>query len=378
MANISNSADFSDSRGVFDNSGPGCAVTFTKKGMIAGDYDVGKLFGIDFKNKECIPNRNLLKEVTFTKNIYLGLNKVYQSFYRISNRQKMGYTDPEELIGSDYVNMNFIGEPGTGKSFALRTICAVLGIPMRVEAFSGDSGTDKFLGVSTISEGKIRFNWTAVPVTHRDGGVIALEEINQMKTDRQMALSQAVVSPFILEVDNYMDTYRNPYTIYVNLFNVGTEGSKPFNEAYLNRFSTTYVFEKDDRETIIVKLHQRLGYPTETPKHLDEFTFTPRKLIKTDFEVAVDVLDNVKNYLNGDMVARNDEAKTISERQSANMLVEIQNGIDPKDAAILTFVNTLACIDLELAAEVKEEVIDIFPWEYRYNSEKKVEEHVKE
>lgn len=41
------------------------------------------------------------------------------------------------------------------------------------------------------------------------------------------------------------------------------------------------------------------------------------------------------------MVARNDEAKTISERQSANMLVEIQNGISPKDAAILTFVNTL-------------------------------------
>ncbi len=370
MVKCSNKGAFELDHSFSGQNTKGEKVTFTKEKMINGDYDLGKLFGIDFKNKECIPDRSILKEVTFTKNIYLGLNKIFQSFYRISKRQKQGVSELEEIIGPDYVNMNFIGEPGTGKSFSLRAICAVLGIPMRVEAFSGDSGTDKFLGISSIAHGEIRFNWTAVPVTHRDGGVIALEEINQMKTDRQMALSQAVVSPFILEVDNYMDTYRNPYTIYVNLFNVGTEGSKPFNEAYLNRFSTTYVFEKDDRETIIAKLHQKLGYPTETPKHLDSFTFKPRKLIKTDFEVAVDILDNVKNYLNGDMVARNDEAKTISERQSANMLVEIQNGIEPKDAAVLTFVNTLACIDLELAAEVKEEVIDIFPWEYRYNSEK--------
>lgn len=344
----------------------GESITFEKNKMISGDYDLGKLLGISFENAGSIPDREFLKHVTFTKNIYLGLNKIYQSFYRIQKRIESGMTSTEEIIGPDYVNINFIGEPGTGKSFALKVICAVLGIPLRIEAFSGESGTDKFLGVSSIAKGEIKFNWTAVPVTHRDGGVIALEEINQMKTDRQMALSQAVVPPFILEVDNYMDTYRHPFTVYVNLFNVGTEGSKPFNEAYLNRFSTTFVFEKDDRDTVISKLHQKLGYDTETPRELDSCTFTPRRLTQTDFEVSVDILENVKNYLKGDMVARSDEAKTISERQSANMLVEIENGIPPKDAAILTFVNTLACIDLELADEVREEVIDIFPWEYRY------------
>ncbi|MBS4900091.1 MAG: AAA family ATPase [Clostridiales bacterium] len=352
----------------------GTEICFKRQKMIDGEYDLKKLFGIDFLNKDSIPDRTFLKEVTFTKNIYLGLNKVLQSFYRIQKRIEDGAESLEEIIGPDYVNINFIGEPGTGKSFALKVICAVLGIPMRVEAFSGESGTDKFLGVSSIAHGEIRFNWTAVPMTHRDGGVIALEEINQMKTDRQMALSQAVVSPFILEVDNYMDTYRNPFTVYVNLFNVGTEGSKPFNEAYLNRFSTTFVFEKDDRETIISKLHQKLGYNFSTPEYLNECSFVPRALEEVDFEVSVDILENVKNYLNGDMIARNDEAKTISERQSANMLVEIQNGIAPKDAAILTFVNTLACIDLELAQEVKEEVIDIFPWEYRYSKGSKVKE----
>ena len=350
----------------------GKKITFTREKMIAGDYDVKKEFGIEFKNKDSIPDRKFLENVTFTKNIYLGLNKIYQSFYRISIRQKEGATSLDEVIGADFLNLNFIGEPGTGKSFSLRVICAVLGIPLSVEAFSGDSGTDKFLGVSSIAHGEIQFNWTAVPITHRDGGAIALEEINQMKTDRQMALSQAVVSPYILEVDNYMVTYRNPYTIYVNLFNVGTEGSKPFNEAYLNRFSTTFVFQKDEREMIISKLHQRLGYETEVLPETTQYTFEPRRLTETDFEVSVDILENVKNYLCGDMVARNDEAKTISERQSANMLVEIQNGTDPKEAAILTFVNTLACIDLELAAEVKEEVIDIFPWEYRYEKKKEV------
>ena len=347
----------------------GKEICFQKQKMIDGEYDLKKLLGIDFLNKESIPDRGFLKGVTFTKNIYLALNKIFQSFYRIQKRINEGITNLEETIGPDYVNINFIGEPGTGKSFSLKIICAVLGIPMRIEAFSGESGTDKFLGVSSIAHGEIQFNWTAVPITHRDGGVIALEEINHMKTDRQMALSQAVVSPFILEVDNYMDTYRHPFTIYVNLFNVGTEGSKPFNEAYLNRFSTTFVFEKDDRETVISKLRQKLGYDFTTPKYLDDCTFVPRKLNDVDLEVAVDLLENVKNYLNGDMVARNDEAKTISERQSANMLVEIQNGISPKDAAILTFVNTLACIDLELAQEVKEEVIDIFPWEYKYSKE---------
>ena len=111
-----------------------------------------------------------------------------------------------------------------------------------------------------------------------------------------------------------------------------------------------------------------MGYYFESPKTTESCEFIPRALTETDFEVSVDILENVKNYLNGDMVARNDEAKTISERQSANMLLEIQNGISPKDAAVLTFVNTLACIDLELAAEVKEEVIDIFPWEFRYKN----------
>lgn len=120
---------------------------------------------------------------------------------------------------------------------------------------------------------------------------------------------------------------------------------------------------------MIAKLHQKLGYPY-TGKHIiTEYAFEPRALEETDFEVSVDILKLVKNYLNGDMVARSDEAKTISERQSANMLTEIQNGIDPKSAAILTFVNTLACIDLDLAQEVKEEVIDIFPWEYRYKKQ---------
>lgn len=352
-----------------NNDQYGLSVIFERQKMINGDYDLGKLFQIEFKDKESVPDRKFLENVTFTKNIYLGLNKLYQSFYRIKKRMDENPEGSlEEIIASDYVNINFIGEPGTGKSFALKVICAVLGIPLRIEAFSGESGTDKFLGVSSIAHGEIQFHWTAVPMTHRDGGAIALEEINQMKTDRQMALSQAVVPPFILEVDNYMDTYRNPFCVYVNLFNIGTEGSKPFNEAYLNRFSTTFVFRKDDRDTIISKLHQRMGYPTETPKESDSCEFTPRRLTETDFEVSVDILENVKNYLNGDMVARNDEAKTISERQSVNMLVEIQNGISPKDAAILTFVNTLACIDLELAAEVQEEVIDIFPWEYRYKS----------
>ena len=63
-----------------------------------------------------------------------------------------------------------------------------------------------------------------------------------------------------------------------------------------------------------------------------------------------------------------------SEMCIRDRLVEIQNGIAPKDAAILTFVNTLACIDPELAQEVKEEVIDIFPWEYRYSKGSKVKE----
>lgn len=351
----------------------GLPVVFERQKLIDGVYDVSRCFGIEFKDRSAIPDREFLKEVTFTPNIYLGINKIYQSFYRIQRRVREGVRNLEEVIGPDYVNLNFIGEPGAGKSFALRVICAVLGIPLRIETFSGESGTDKFLGVSSIAHGEIQFHWTAVPSAHRDGGVIALEEINQMKTDRQMALSQAVVPPFLLEVDNYMDTYRNPFTVYVNLFNVGTEGSKPFNEAYLNRFSTTFVFEKDDRETMIAKLHQKLGYDYSAANVIQEYEFIPRALNNTDFEVAVDLLEQVKNYLNGDMVARSDEAKTISERQAANMLTEIQNGIAPKNAAVLTFVNMLACIDLDLAQEVQEEVIDIFPWEYRYQKKEHAE-----
>ena len=67
----------------------GTEICFKRQKMIDGEYDLGKLLGIDFLNKDAIPDRGFLKEVTFTKNIYLGLNKVFQSFYRI---QKTGTT----------------------------------------------------------------------------------------------------------------------------------------------------------------------------------------------------------------------------------------------------------------------------------------------
>ena len=98
----------------------GKAITFEREKMIAGEYDLGKKFGIDFKNKESIPDRKFLENVTFTKNIYLGLNNIYQSFYRISTRQKEGATSLDEMIGPDFLN---------GKVFCLKGHMRSTGYP---------------------------------------------------------------------------------------------------------------------------------------------------------------------------------------------------------------------------------------------------------
>lgn len=338
----------------------GMEITLSADGARNGDYDLGKMFGIAFEGTA--PNRGFLKNVSITKQHLALCNKVIQSVYRIRKREEQGITDLGQLIGADFINVNFIGEPGTGKSFGLKIVSAILGVPLYIETFSGDSDTDKFQGTNSISKGSPTFEWTSVPTAHKNGGFCALEEVNQMRPDKTMAMSQALVDPFLLKVDNTMDVYRNPYTFYVNLFNVGTEGSKPFNEAYINRFGYTYDFCEDTQETEKKQLRLMLGYDTPNSDEVDEITFTPRELTDADFEMAVALKERVINYLTGDTVARDEEAKTISKRQCKEFLVEIQNGLDPKTSAIGTFVNTLKCVDRELAQEVMHNVIDVYPF----------------
>ena len=135
----------------------GLPVTFERQKMIDGAYDVSRCFEIQFVNQEDIPDRAFLKEVTFTPNLYLCLNKIYQSFYRIQRRIQSGVQSLEEQIGPDCVNINFIGEPGAGKSFGLRVICAVLGIPMRVESFPGNPVRINFWVFLPLLMGKFNF-----------------------------------------------------------------------------------------------------------------------------------------------------------------------------------------------------------------------------
>lgn len=58
----------------------GKEICFQKQKMIDGEYDLKKLLGIDFLNKESIPDRGFLKGVTFTKNIYLALTRFFNPF----------------------------------------------------------------------------------------------------------------------------------------------------------------------------------------------------------------------------------------------------------------------------------------------------------
>lgn len=333
----------------------GMTITLNAQKARNGEYDLGKMFGITFNAPS--PNRDFLKNVSITKQHLQLCNKIIQACYRIKKRESEGVTD---IIGADFVNVNFIGEPGTGKSFSLKIVSAILGVPLFIETFSGDSDTDKFQGTNTISKGAPTFEWTAVPTAHRDGGFCALEEVNQMRPDKTMSMSQALVDPFLLKVDNTMDVYRNPYTFYVNLFNVGTEGSKPFNEAYINRFGFTYDFCDNGNDKEQLKL--MLGYDVTDGDEVKEMRFEPRKLTDRDFEMAVDLKNRVINYLTGDTVARDEEAKTISKRQCKEFLIEVQNGLDHKASAIGTFVNTLKCVDRELAKDVYNNVIECYPF----------------
>ena len=85
------------------------------------------------------------------------------------------------MIRSDYVNMLFYGDPGTGKTALANAISASTGMPIYEVTFNEDSEEDEFEGKNKIVEGKLSFVETAFLEGFANGGILLLEEYGHAK-----------------------------------------------------------------------------------------------------------------------------------------------------------------------------------------------------
>lgn len=163
-------------------------------------------------------------------------------------------------MGRTPINIKIMGKPGTGKTTVIEAVLASLGYPKGIINCKGRMEEDEIEGMNKFIKGAIHNVASKAGELHSVGGAVILEEFNLPDPDiLQGALGQALVYPYILKIDGYREYRRHPLTIYFATMNIGTNGSKPMNEALSSRFPEGVILE-DVSEDEFVNILVGSGY----------------------------------------------------------------------------------------------------------------------
>lgn len=284
-----------------------------------------------------IPPLSTLDKFVPTKEFISMLALVEQSLGRISKRMADGLTG-EDALGDDVVNLKLSGPPGSGKSFALKCLAAVLGMPFWVTSFNPNSD-------ESFAEGKTRMvgsepRHTDAPLTmcQMYGGISAGEEPNTGDPEMIFGVySQIVESPYTLYRNGCEAVIRHPLSVYAILYNKNC-GSATMHAALLNRFNQPFKFmpaEKDEFiEMLLKKSESKKTSSTEDiDKFYNEFAVRRKSLRKTPRTICDWIYKAYNAVMNAlDSSSGRDAAEAISLRSCAALLQAIQNGEDPMRA----------------------------------------------
>ena len=236
------------------------------------------------------------------------------------------------------INIKIMGKPGTGKTVTIEAVLAALGYPKGLINCKGRMEEDDIEGMNKFIQGQVFNVATKAGELHSVGGAIILEEANLPDPDiLQGALGQALEYPFILKVDGYKEYKRHPLTIYFATMNVGTNGTKPMNEAFSSRFPEGIILE-DVKQEEFVSILVGNGYGPEDCAHV--------------YVAYQKTLNYLREY-------HEELALSVTLRHCLNALELISIGFTPEQAYEQTFISQLYSTDPEVAEDIRDTVFKL-------------------
>ena len=299
-----------------------------------------------------IPPLSTLDKFVPTKEFISMLVLVEQSLGKIRKRMSDGLTG-EDALGEDAVNLKLSGPPGSGKSFALKCLAAVLGMPFWVTSFNPNSD-------ESFAEGKTRMvgsepRHTDAPLTmcQMYGGISAGEEPNTGDPEMIFGVySQIVESPYTLYRNGCEAVIRHPLSVYAILYNKNC-GSATMHAALLNRFNQPFKFKPADKDEFIGMLLKRseskkTSATEDIDKFYNEFAARRKSLRKTPRMICEWIFKAYNSVMNSlDSSSGRDAAEAISLRSCYGVLQSINNGEDPI-SALRSLTDNVGDFDEEL------------------------------
>ena len=266
------------------------------------------------EQKDRIRPVSFLDDFTPTDTFYKVMKKIDLRIGKnmVTNLQ-CGVTDPL-MIRSDYVNMLFYGDPGTGKTALANAISASTGMPIYEVTFNEDSEEDEF---------KLSFVETAFLEGFANGGILLLEEINLARANIfTSVLNQAMEYPYIIKRNGYERIVRHPLTVIIGTMNLETEGTTSLNSACSQRFTSKYLVGEMGDKDMMESLRKR-GYSTDDIRYVyGQYKKLRKSLKETDQERKL--------------------LREVSIRQCIDALNAIEEGVEPREAVIDSLYGALA------------------------------------
>lgn len=302
-----------------------------------GDYILDYRWDID--RRQFVPSLDKLKGFVPNDTYYTMVDMIEHELTLVNNRLKDGVSGID-AIGNNYINVQFVGRPGTGKSTIADALGATFGLPVRVVAVSKHTEEDVFTGMTKVMEGGFSFVETPFLDAYKNGGIIVIEEFNLADPGVLMgALGQAIEKPFILFEDGYREVRRHPLCVIIATMNTGTQGSREPSEAFTSRMPNVFLLDDPKDEEFVKILQKNSGCKERDAKKVHG------------------IYKKVLAYLTGPSVNEDQVALSITLRSCLAALKQMSFGVPFKMAIKNSIIGTIAIKDIDLANKVYEDVV---------------------
>ena len=302
-----------------------------------GDYVMD--YRWDVERRQFIPRLDRLKGFVPNDTYYTMVDMIQHELTLVNDRLKEGVSGVE-AIGNNYINVQFVGRPGTGKSTIADALGATFGLPVRVVAVSKHTEEDAFTGMTKVMEGGFSFVETPFLDAFKNGGIVVIEEFNLADPGVLMgALGQAIEKPFLLFEDGYREVRRHPLCVIIATMNTGTQGSREPSEAFTSRMPNVFLLDDPKDEEFIKILQKNSGCTARDAKKVHG------------------IYKKVLTYLTGPSVNEDQVALSITLRSCLAALKQMSFGVPFKQAIKNSIIGTIAIKDIDLANKVYEDVV---------------------
>lgn len=194
---------------------------------------------------EFIPDISIAGDYCFTETFVDIATFARDSLLEALEMMELGQTN-EAILKYNVINNLLTGVPGTGKSVLIRTLAAVLGMPLYVLPLSEGTEKEHLTGLIQVGDdSKLEKVKTLLLLWAKHGGVIGMEEVNLASANLlQGVFSQLLEAPYFIDAFDKDRIVRHPLAIYFAAMNTGLIGTSPLNQGYTSRFTGFYKLKR--------------------------------------------------------------------------------------------------------------------------------------